>query len=221
MEDIVAFQKARADYFQAEKLHSLSLKQKSRLKWAADSDENSRYFHDKQALPAVISDKQSAFIEGRQILDGILIANEIVAWASRSKSPLMLVKVDFAKAFDCVNWTFLDSVMSQMGFGVKWRRWMFSCFSSARLSVLVNVNPTEEFSMERRLRQSDPFSPFLFIIAIEALNVMMVEAIKKGLYQGFQVGTNCIEVSHLQLADDALFLVVGLLIMPKLLHPLP
>lgn len=76
----------------------------------------------RKILPDVISDNQSAFLEGRQIVDCVLLANEIVPWAKRSKSSLMLLKIDFAKAFDCVNWSFLDSVMGQMGFGVKWRR---------------------------------------------------------------------------------------------------
>lgn len=55
----------------------------------------------KNVIPFIISDSQTAFIEGRQILDGILVANEIVAWAKKSKTKLMMFKIDFAKAFDC------------------------------------------------------------------------------------------------------------------------
>lgn len=159
----------------------------------------------KKVLPFVISDKQSTFVEGRQILDCILVANEIVSWAKRSHFKLMLLKIDFAKAFDCMNWSFLDSVMSQMGFLEKWRLWISRCVSLARISVLVNGSPTDEFSMQRGLRQCDPLSPLLFIIALEAVNVMMVEAIEKGVFNGFKVGNDRIEVSHLQFADDALF----------------
>lgn len=82
---------------------------------------------------------------------------------------------------------------------------MLSCLSSARLSVLVNGNPTEEFSMQWGLHEGDPLSPFLFIITIEALHVMMVEILEKGLFQGFKVGNDRLEISHLQFADDALF----------------
>lgn len=71
--------------------------------------------------PVIISDNQSAFPKGRQILDCIVVANEIVEWAKRSKSKLFLLKVDFAKAFDYVNWSFLDSAMCQMGFRERWR----------------------------------------------------------------------------------------------------
>lgn len=76
-----------------------------------------------------------------------------------------------------------------------------SCILSARLSILVNRNP---FSMGRGLRQEDLLSLLLFIIALEALNVMIVEAALKGLYQGFQIGKEHLHFSHLQFADDAL-----------------
>lgn len=81
---------------------------------------------------------------------------------------------------------------------------MHSCISSAKLSVLVNGNRTAEFSMQRGLRQGDPLSPLLFIIAMEALNVMMV--IDKWFFHGLQVGKDHVHVSHLQFADDALFM---------------
>lgn len=73
----------------------------------------------KAMMPTIISYTRSAFIEGRQILDCILVANESVEWAKRSKSKLLLLKIDFAKTFDSVNWSFLDSIMRQMGFGEK------------------------------------------------------------------------------------------------------
>lgn len=123
-----------------------------------------------------IGEAQSAYVEGRNILDGPLIINELCSWAKKSKKQVLLFKVDFEKAFDSVNWEYLDSIISQLGYGEKWRMWIRGCLHSARLSVLVNGSPTKEFEMKKGVRQGDPLSSFLFIIAMEGLNIAMKEA---------------------------------------------
>jgi len=64
----------------------------------------------------IISETQSAFIHGRQILDGLLIATELVEDARRLKKDLLLFKVDFEKTFDSVDWSYLEVVMKKMNF---------------------------------------------------------------------------------------------------------
>lgn len=99
----------------------------------------------------------------RQIMDGVLVTNEAVRWAAMMRRKLLLFKVDFAKAYDCLNWKFLDSVLMQMNFTEKWWSWIWGCISSPSISVLVNGNPMKEFAMERGLRQGDLLSRFLFM----------------------------------------------------------
>lgn len=135
-------------------------------------------------ISSVVGDSQMAFIKGRQIIDGPLMVNEIIAWAKKHKKRLLLFKVDFEKAFDTLSWAFLNSIMSQMGFSSKWLNWINSCLSSAYASVLINGSPSKEFKVERGLRQGDPLSPFLFILAIEALNIVFLEAKDKNIYKG-------------------------------------
>ncbi|GKC41704.1 putative RNA-directed DNA polymerase, eukaryota, reverse transcriptase zinc-binding domain protein [Tanacetum coccineum] len=156
-------------------------------------------------IASIIGLNQSAFIAGRQILDGCLVANEIVRMTSIEKSKLLLFKVDFEKAFDSVNWTFLQNIMRQMGFGTKWRSWIHSFLSSASISVLVNGSPFKEFKVERGLRQGNPLSPFLFLMVAEALQISILEACSKGLYKGVYLLNNGANISLLQYADDALF----------------
>lgn len=74
-----------------------------------------------RVIPSVIGETQMAFIKGRQITDGPLMVNEIIAWAKKHKKKLLLLKLDFEKAFDTLSWTFLNSIMNQMGFSAKWR----------------------------------------------------------------------------------------------------
>ncbi|GKA50280.1 putative RNA-directed DNA polymerase, eukaryota, reverse transcriptase zinc-binding domain protein [Tanacetum coccineum] len=81
-----------------------------------------------------------------------------------------------------------------------------SCLDSAYASVLVNGSPTKEFKMERGLRQGDPLSPFLFILAIEALNVDILEATNRDLFHRVKVRKDKFHISHLHFADDALIM---------------
>ncbi|GKE19814.1 hypothetical protein Tco_1431326, partial [Tanacetum coccineum] len=71
---------------------------------------------------------------------------------------------------------------------------------------LISGSPTNEFNFQNGVRQGYPLSPFLFIIAEEALNVALIEARSKGIFKGVQVSPHRTLINHLQFADDALFL---------------
>ncbi|GJU78052.1 RNA-directed DNA polymerase, eukaryota [Tanacetum coccineum] len=157
-----------------------------------------------RVIDSVISHEQSAFIKQRQILDGPLMVNEVIQWCKRKKSKLMVFKIDFEKAFDTISWDFLLQVMHFMGFSESWIKWILGCLHSASSSILINGSPTREFNIHRGLRQGDPLSPFLFIIAMEGLHVAMEDAVTAGLYKGFKINT--LNLSHLFFADDALFI---------------
>ncbi|PNX58581.1 ribonuclease H, partial [Trifolium pratense] len=94
-----------------------------------------------------------------------------------------------------------------MGFPTLWRKWIKECVCTATASVLVNGSPTDEFPLERGLRQGDPLSPFLFLLAVEGLHVLMEAMVERNLFTGYSVGDiTPVSVSHLQFADDTLLL---------------
>ena len=77
------------------------------------------------------------------------------------------------------------------------------CTGMATASVLVNGCPTNEFPMERALRQGDPLSPFLFLLATEGFNALMLSILEVGLFCGYYVGQDTeLSLCHLQFADD-------------------
>ena len=140
-------------------------------------------------------------------MDAILIANECVDSRIRNEEPGILCKLDIQKAFDHMNWIFLFRSMMKMGFGEKWANWICYCISTIKFSILFNGSPTGFFSSQRRLRQGDPLSPFLFIIAMESLNDMMKTAQSNSWITGFRVDSragNNLEIAHLQYANDTL-----------------
>lgn len=154
----------------------------------------------------VISNEQSAFLKGRQIMDGPLILNEVLNWCKLKKTKTMVFKVDFEKAYDSVCWDFLQDVMKKMGFGSKWCAWIRECLKSSMASVLVNGSPTDEFRIFRGLRQGDPLSPFLFLLVMEALHNLVERAKSEGHIHGVSIGEDGFMVSHLFYADDAVFI---------------
>nr|GEX49538.1 putative RNA-directed DNA polymerase, eukaryota, reverse transcriptase zinc-binding domain protein [Tanacetum cinerariifolium] len=152
-----------------------------------------------------ISPVQSAFIKGRYILDGPLILNEILTESRQHHKKLLVLKVFFEKAFDSLRWDFLDKVMEKIGFGTKWRSWISGCLRNARSSILVNGSPTKEFKIFKGLRQGDPLSYFLFILAMKGLHSLTCKAEDLGLFKGASVGRDNMSISHLMYADDVIF----------------
>ncbi|KAM0028414.1 putative RNA-directed DNA polymerase [Helianthus debilis subsp. tardiflorus] len=93
-----------------------------------------------------------------------------------------------------------------MNFPERWRVWIMATLVSSRASVLVNGSPTMEFQCTRGLRQGDPLSPFLFVIAMEALSGIMKKAVSEGIFKGLKCTRNGQVLSHLIYADDVVFL---------------
>ena len=80
----------------------------------------------------------------------------------------------------------MDHVLARMGFGHNWRKWIWGCLSIAEISIIINGSPTKPFRMERRLRQGDPLSPFLFMLVANVLNRLPRKAVSCGLVEGIE-----------------------------------
>ncbi|XP_071688738.1 uncharacterized protein [Rutidosis leptorrhynchoides] len=100
---------------------------------------------------------------------------------------------------------FLFDIMKKMGFGLKWRKWIESCFRPTSISVLINGSQKKEFNLQKGVRQGDLLSPYLFIIASEGLNILSKILVKDDIIRGVEIGDNKIVISHIQFAKDTIF----------------
>ncbi|XP_071708448.1 uncharacterized protein [Rutidosis leptorrhynchoides] len=158
----------------------------------------------KVSNPVLINDFRPISLIG-VILDGPLILSAVISWYKKRNQQMLLFKVDFEKAYDSVNWEYLNFMLSSLGFSNKWCRWINGCLNSARSSILINGSPTKEFPIKRGLRQGDPLSPFLFIIVMEGLHLAFNKAVSSNLIHGINIGGN-IALSHLIYADDVIIM---------------
>ena len=78
----------------------------------------------KKVMNGLVNPAQNAFVEGRQILDASLIANEVIDSMQKRKERGVLCKLDIEKTYDQINWSFILKVLKKMGFGDKWVGWI-------------------------------------------------------------------------------------------------
>ena len=161
----------------------------------------------KGVLAKVISTCQNAFVERQQIMNVVLIANEAMDSILKSNREAILCKLDIEKAYDHVDWSFLLAVLEKMGFGERWCSWIKWCLSTVRFSVLVNGSLVGSFQSSRGLRQEDPFSPYLFVVVMEAFSCLLKRAVVGGYLTPWLVwgrrGEGA-QISHLLFVDDTL-----------------
>jgi hypothetical protein len=136
-------------------------------------------------LKSLVSRAQSAFIKRRSIQDNFLYTQNVVRALHRNKKAGLFLKLDIAKAFDSVCWDYLLEVLETMGFGPRWRGWVSILLSTASSAVLLNGVRGKWFRHFTGLRQGDPLSPMLFILAMEPLQRLFHIAASDGLLSQF------------------------------------
>ncbi|KAG7583713.1 Reverse transcriptase domain [Arabidopsis suecica] len=162
----------------------------------------------KKILPKIISESQAAFVKGRLISDNILIAHELIHALSSSNKcseEFIAIKTDISKAYDRVEWSFLEQAMKSLGFAEDWIKLIMECVRSVKYQVLINGTPYGEIKPTRGLRQGDPLSPYLFVICTEMLVKMLKVAEEKEQITGLKVARGGPPITHLLFADDSMF----------------
>jgi len=155
----------------------------------------------------MISENQSAFIPGRLITDNALIAFECIhaiQHDNSTSSKFCAVKLDLAKAYDRVDWSYLEHAMEKLGFHHTWIKWIMECVTTVCYTVRFNGVLLNTIQPTRGLRQGNPLSPYLFLFVADGLSRVLQHGNGISSVQGFNVCRRAPTVSHLLFADDGL-----------------
>ncbi|KAL9665795.1 hypothetical protein QQ045_000116 [Rhodiola kirilowii] len=161
----------------------------------------------KEILPDMVSQSQSAFVRGRLITDNILIAHEVTHYIKcrdQKKTGYVSLKLDMSKAYDKIEWRFLEQMMLALGFDRSWVKMVMLCVRSVSYKVRINNQISESIYPSRGLRQGDPISPYVFLLCAEWLNYAVGEYQELGLLQGIKIYRRALTVTHLMFADDCM-----------------
>jgi hypothetical protein len=160
-----------------------------------------------KVMGRIINKSQSGFLKIRNIMDGIMALHEILHDTRIKKKDGLVLKLDFEKAYDKLNWDFLFECLKQRGFCAKWCEWIKLVMSSRTVSVKINNTSGSYFKSGRGVRQGDPLFPFLFNIAADTLDKMISLAQRNKLIQGLVPDYIENGVTILQYADDTILCI--------------
>ncbi|GKC31694.1 RNA-directed DNA polymerase, eukaryota, reverse transcriptase zinc-binding domain protein, partial [Tanacetum coccineum] len=164
----------------------------------------------KKGLGMLVSENQSAFIEGRQVTDNIMLSQELFRGYNKKLSVKKVAfKIDLQKAYDTISWNFLKSILGLFGFHEKMVHWIMTCVTSAKFSINVSGERIGYFKGGRGLRQGDPISPYLFTLVMEVLTLIIKKNIESAEEFRYHYGCKRLKITSLCFADDLLVFCHG------------
>jgi hypothetical protein len=153
----------------------------------------------------LVSNAQSVFIKKTSIHDNFLYLRNLARKKHKSKTPTLLFKLDIKIAFDSVRWDYLIELLQHLGFPSKFRDWIAAFLSSSSSRVLLNGIAGDPIKDGRGLRQGDPLSLLLFVLAIDPLHHILRKATEQGCIQKLR-GRAPVVCTSLYADDAAIFM---------------
>lgn len=115
------------------------------------------------------------------------------------------LKLDVMKAFDRLEWSYLKVVMLKLGINPRFMEMVMQCVSSVSFVVMFNGGQLDEFKPTRGIRQGDPISPYLFLLASKGPSCLLKSLDPSEATHGITAAPAAPQVNHLLFVDDSLF----------------
>ena len=156
-----------------------------------------------------IHHNQYGFLKCRSIQDCLAWCFEYIHQCKASKRPIVLLKLDFTNAFDTIEHDAILTILKHKGFDDRWNGWVSNLLSSGSSSVLLNGVPGQHFQCKCGVRQGDPLSPLLFVIAVDLLQSVINDMCARNILS-LPIPTRSTDYPIVQYADDTLIVLPAL-----------
>lgn len=163
----------------------------------------------KPLLPGIIVLNQTAFVKDRLLVENTSLAGQLVHGYHKSNGQRRItIKVDIVKAFDTLSWDFLFSCLHGLNLPQIYLDWLKACVCTTNFTIGYNGSVNVYFKGTRGLRQGDPLSPYLFVLAMNNLSLMLNKAAREMKFN-YHKGCESSRMTHLCFADDLLIFMDG------------
>lgn len=156
----------------------------------------------KRVIQSLIGPQQTGFLKGKFIGENVRFILDLIDYTSNHNVPGFLFLVDFEKAFDTLEWNYIQATLSFLNFGISIKTWISTFYKNAHACVLNNGYSTGLFPINRGVRQGCPLSPYLFILCVETLALRVNQS---SIVKGIIIGGDDHRI--LQYADDTTFIL--------------
>ncbi|KAJ4783220.1 RNA-directed DNA polymerase (reverse transcriptase)-related family protein [Rhynchospora pubera] len=159
-------------------------------------------------MKKLIAQEQTAFLHNRCISDNVLLIKEVLNSfnTKKFKHHAFMLKADITKAFDKLNWNFLEHACNHVNMPRKITRMMISAYQRAKVTILINGTGDGFITPSRGLRQGCPMSPYMFILAMEMMSRIFKKALQAGHLRGLKLAPTAQPLTHSIYADDLLIM---------------